>query len=34
MREPEEAARLEDPAYRTELADALAAGIVSFLHRS
>jgi N-acetylmuramoyl-L-alanine amidase len=34
MREPEEAARLEDPAYRIELADALAAGIVSFLHRS
>jgi N-acetylmuramoyl-L-alanine amidase len=34
MREPEEAARLEDPAYRNELADALASGIVSFLHRS
>jgi N-acetylmuramoyl-L-alanine amidase len=34
MREPEEAARLEDPAYRNELADALAAGIVSFLRRS
>jgi N-acetylmuramoyl-L-alanine amidase len=34
MREPEEAARLEDPAYRNELARALAAGIVSFLHRS
>jgi N-acetylmuramoyl-L-alanine amidase len=34
MREPEEAARLENPVYRNELADALAAGIVSFLHRS
>jgi N-acetylmuramoyl-L-alanine amidase len=34
MREPEEAARLENPAYRNELADALAAGIVSFLHHS
>jgi N-acetylmuramoyl-L-alanine amidase len=31
MREPEEAAKLEDPAYRRELADALAAGIVAFL---
>jgi N-acetylmuramoyl-L-alanine amidase len=34
MREASEAARLEDPAYRRLLADALAAGIVSFLHRS
>jgi N-acetylmuramoyl-L-alanine amidase len=34
MRSAEEAAKLEDPAYRHELADALAAGIVSFLHRS
>ena len=34
MREPEEAARLEDPAYRNELADALAVGVVSFLHHS
>jgi N-acetylmuramoyl-L-alanine amidase len=33
MREPGDAARLEDPAYRNELADALATGIVSFLHR-
>jgi N-acetylmuramoyl-L-alanine amidase len=32
MREPEEAARLEDPTYRQELADALAAGVVSFLN--
>jgi N-acetylmuramoyl-L-alanine amidase len=31
MRNAEEAARLEDPAYRQKLADALAAGIVSFL---
>lgn len=31
MREPEEAARLEDSTYRHELADALAAGVVSFL---
>jgi N-acetylmuramoyl-L-alanine amidase len=31
MREPEEAAKLEDPAYRHVLADALAAGIVAFL---
>jgi N-acetylmuramoyl-L-alanine amidase len=34
MREPEEAAQLEDPAYRHGLAKALAAGIVSFLHGS
>ena len=34
MREAQEAAKLEDPAYRHELADALAAGIVSFLHGS
>ncbi len=34
MREPEEAARLEDPVYRRKLAGALAAGIVSFLHGS
>jgi N-acetylmuramoyl-L-alanine amidase len=34
MREPEEAAKLEDPAYRHKLADALAAGIFSFLHVS
>jgi N-acetylmuramoyl-L-alanine amidase len=34
MREPEEAARLEDPAYRHKLADALAEGIFSFLHVS
>lgn len=33
MREPEEAAKLEDPAYRHKLADALAAGIVAFLSR-
>jgi len=33
MREPEEAARLKDPAYRHKLADALAAGIVVFLSR-
>ncbi len=33
MREPEEAAKLEDPAYRHKLADALAAGIVVFLSR-
>jgi N-acetylmuramoyl-L-alanine amidase len=32
MRNEEEAAKLEDPAYRRKLADALAAGIVSFLH--
>jgi N-acetylmuramoyl-L-alanine amidase len=31
MREPEDAAKLEDPAYRHKLADALAAGIVAFL---
>jgi N-acetylmuramoyl-L-alanine amidase len=31
MRDEEEAVKLEDPAYRHELADALAAGIVSFL---
>jgi N-acetylmuramoyl-L-alanine amidase len=31
MREPEEAAKLEDPAYRHKLAGALAAGIVTFL---
>ncbi len=34
MREPEEAAKLESSAYRHELADALAVGIVSFLHSS
>jgi N-acetylmuramoyl-L-alanine amidase len=34
MRDAEEAAKLEDPAYRHVLADALAAGIVSFLHGS
>jgi N-acetylmuramoyl-L-alanine amidase len=34
MREPEEAAKLKDPAYRHKLADALAAGIISFLHVS
>ncbi|MBS1862873.1 MAG: N-acetylmuramoyl-L-alanine amidase [Actinobacteria bacterium] len=34
MREPEEAAKLEDPAYRRKLADALAAGIVVFLSRN
>ena len=34
MREPSEAAKLEDPSYRRRLTDALAAGIVSFLHRS
>ena len=34
MRDEEEAAKLEDPAYRRKLADALAAGIISFLHRS
>jgi len=33
MREPSEAAKLEDPAYRHKLADALAAGIVVFLSR-
>jgi N-acetylmuramoyl-L-alanine amidase len=33
MRNPEEAAELESPAYRQRLADALAAGIVSFLQR-
>jgi N-acetylmuramoyl-L-alanine amidase len=31
MREPEDAAKLEDPAYRHKLADALAGGIVVFL---
>jgi N-acetylmuramoyl-L-alanine amidase len=31
MRDEEEAAKLEDPAYRHRLADALATGIVSFL---
>lgn len=31
MRDAEEAAKLEDPAYRHKLADALAAGIVAFL---
>jgi N-acetylmuramoyl-L-alanine amidase len=31
MRDAEEAAELEDPAYRHKLADALAAGIVAFL---
>jgi N-acetylmuramoyl-L-alanine amidase len=34
MREEEEAAKLADPAYRHRLADALAVGIVSFLHAS
>jgi N-acetylmuramoyl-L-alanine amidase len=34
MREEEEASKLEDPSYRHKLADALAAGIVSFLHAS
>lgn len=34
MRDEEEAAKLEDPAYRHKLADALAAGIVSFLRGS
>jgi N-acetylmuramoyl-L-alanine amidase len=34
MRDEGEAAKLEDPAYRHDLADALAAGIVSFLHGS
>lgn len=34
MREGAEAAKLEDPAYRRQLADALAARIVSFLHGS
>ncbi len=34
MRDAEEATKLEDPAYRRKLADALAAGIVSFLGRS
>ena len=34
MREPEEAAKLEDPAYRHKLADALATGIISFLRGS
>jgi N-acetylmuramoyl-L-alanine amidase len=34
MREPEEAAKLEDPGYRHKLADALAAGIVAFLTRN
>lgn len=34
MRDSEEAAKLEDPSYRGELAQALAGGIVSFLHRS
>ncbi len=34
MRDEEEASKLEDPAYRRKLADALAAGIVSFLHGS
>jgi N-acetylmuramoyl-L-alanine amidase len=33
MREAQEAAKLEDPAYRDELADALAGGIVAFLDR-
>jgi N-acetylmuramoyl-L-alanine amidase len=32
MRDAEEAARLERPAYRAELAEALAAGVASFLH--
>lgn len=34
MRDEEEAAKLEDPGYRHRLAEALAAGIVAFLHRS
>ena len=34
MREAEEAARLEDPAYRRKLANALAAGIASFLRHA
>ncbi len=34
MRDADEAARLEEPAYRRRLAVALAAGIVSFLERS
>jgi N-acetylmuramoyl-L-alanine amidase len=34
MRDADEAAKLEDPGYRKKLADALAAGIVSFLARS
>jgi N-acetylmuramoyl-L-alanine amidase len=34
MRDAEEAAKLKSPAYRHTLADALAAGVVSFLHRS
>ncbi len=33
MRNAEEAAELENPAYRRELADALAVGIVTFLRR-
>lgn len=33
LRDPEDAARLEDSAYRRRLAAALAAGIVSFLSR-
>ena len=34
MREAEEAAELESPAYRDELANALALGLVSFLSQS
>jgi N-acetylmuramoyl-L-alanine amidase len=34
MRDAEEAAALEDPAYRHKLADALVTGIVTFLGRS
>jgi N-acetylmuramoyl-L-alanine amidase len=33
MREAEEAAKLEDPTYRRQLANALATGIVAFLDR-
>ncbi len=33
MRDAEEASRLEDPAYRRRLADALAAGTVAFTRR-
>ncbi|MDX6654404.1 MAG: N-acetylmuramoyl-L-alanine amidase [Solirubrobacterales bacterium] len=34
MRDAEEAGKLEDPAYRRKLADALVTGIVAFLGRS
>jgi N-acetylmuramoyl-L-alanine amidase len=33
MREPNEASKLETPAYQRKLANALAAGIVAFLDR-